>query len=97
MIDYSCFETMEEDEGYKLLERKSVNDRTLICWYNPKEQQISLALFHTLKNFKGSSLYSRWGYPTYYVGGMYTEDEAAEVVSLYIKDMEADNCWWETK
>lgn len=86
---------MDEDEGWKLLERKSINNRTLIAWYNPIDSIISIALFHLTENLRNSSTYTNWGYPVYFVTDMNTPKEAAEVVSLYLQDMEASNFWWE--
>lgn len=91
-------ETIDEEEGWKLLERKSINDRTLICWHNPDTSVVSLCLFHLTEQpneLSKRSPYSTWGYATAFVTGMYTLSEASEVVSLYLQDMEKDNFWWE--
>jgi len=37
---------IDEYEGWKLLEDKTINDRTLVCWYNPENEIISLCLFN---------------------------------------------------
>ena len=88
-----------EDQGWKLLEEKSINDRTLVAWYNPNDKVISLAIFHLTDQpnelSKRAKLLSTWGYPTHFATQMMTAKEAAEVVSLYLKDMENDSCWWE--
>jgi hypothetical protein len=91
-------ETIDEEEGWKLLERKTINDRTLICWYNPDTNIVSLCLFHLTERpneLSKRSPESTWGFATAYVTGMYTLKEASEVVSLYLQDMEADRFWWE--
>jgi hypothetical protein len=88
---------LEEDYGWLLLEKKTINDRTLICWYNPNDSIISLCLFHLepINRLSQSSPETTWGYATKLVTGMYTEKEAAEVVGLYLNDMETANYWWE--
>jgi hypothetical protein len=86
------------NKGWKLLEQKSINDRTIVVWYNPQEAVISLIIFHLTdqpNEFSKQSPYSTWGWATYYTSQMYTEKEAAEVVSLFLQDMESDNYWWE--
>ena len=91
-------ETIDEEEGWKLLERKTINDRTLICWYNPDTNIVSLFLFHITEQpneLSKRSPYSTFGYATHYVTSMYTLKEASEVVSLYLQDMENDRFWWE--
>jgi len=92
------FGIIEEDEGWLLLEQKTINKRTLISWYNPNSQTISLFLFHNTEKpneFSQRATPSVWGYPTYFVTNMMTTKEASEVVSLYLQDMEKDNFWWE--
>jgi hypothetical protein len=90
------FDILEEDDGWKLLEERSINDRTLVCWYNPNNQIISVALFHLTDNIRNISVKNDfWGFPTYYVTRMHTPTEAANIVSLYLKDMEDGNFWWE--
>lgn len=89
---------INEENGWKLLEEKSINDRTLICWHNPNDNIISLVLFNLTEQpnaLSQRSPYSNWGYVTYMVTNMYTPKEAAEVVGLYLKDMEKENYWWE--
>jgi hypothetical protein len=88
----------ETEDGWKLLEEKSINDRTLVCWYNPNDSIISLVIFHLTEQpnaLSQRSPHSNWGYVTHMVTRMYTIKEAGEVVSLYLQDMEKDNCWWE--
>lgn len=92
-------ETIDEQEGWKLLERKSINDRTIICWFNPDDNIISLCIFNLNEQpneLSKRSPYSTWGYITHMVTQMYTPKEAAEVVSLYLQDMEKENYWWES-
>jgi hypothetical protein len=87
-----------EDDGWKLLEQVSINDRSLVCWYNPNDGVISLSLFHLTEQpneISKRSPYTTWGFVTGMVSGMYTEREAAEVVSLYLQDIERENFWWE--
>ena len=91
-------DVLEENDGWKLLEEKTFNDRTLVCWYNPNDSVISLMLFHLTdqpNEISQRSPYTTWGYMTYAVSGMYTCEEAANVVSLYLQDMEKENFWWE--
>jgi hypothetical protein len=91
---------LEEDDGWKLLEQRTINDRTIIAWYNPTTTNISLCLFHLTDQPNSLSLnspYSTWGYVTHMETGMYTCKEAAEVVSLYLQDLENGNYWWENK
>jgi hypothetical protein len=90
--------TISEDKGWKLLEQITINDRSLICWYNPNDGVISLSLFHLTdqpNELSKKSPYSTWGYVTYLVTNMMTSVEAAEVVGLYLKDIENENAWWE--
>ena len=89
---------LSEDEGWKLLEQITINDRTLICWYNPDDKIISLSLFHLTEQpneISKKSPYTTWGYVTYLTTNMMSVSEAAEVVSLYLKDIENENAWWE--
>lgn len=89
---------IKEDEGWKLLEEISINDRTLIAWYNPNDGIISLILAHLDEQpneLSRKSPYTTWGYITHFVTAMYTCKEAAEVVGLYLKDLEGENYWWE--
>jgi len=88
----------EEQDEWKLLEEITINDRTLIAWYNPNDSIISLVITHLFEQpneLSKRSPYSNWGYITHMETNMYTCAEAAEVVSLYLQDMEKDNAWWE--
>lgn len=87
-----------EEDGWKLLEERTFNDRTLIAWYNPDNSVISLMISHLTdqpNNMSKRSPYTTWGYITHMVTRMYTCKEASEVVSLYLKDIESENYWWE--
>lgn len=89
---------ISEEEGWKLLEEITINDRSLVCWYNPKDSIISLSLFHLTdqpNEISRLSPYTTWGYITHMETNMLTSREAAEVVSLYLKDLENDKIWWE--
>ncbi len=91
-------EVIQEDDGWKLLEQTTVNDRTLIAWYNPDTTDIGICLFHLTdqpNELSKKSPHSTWGYVTYMIDGMYSEKEAAQVVCLYLKDIENGNYWWE--
>lgn len=87
-----------EDKSWKLLEEKSINDRTLIAWYAPEQKMISLVIFNLTdqpNEISKKAPYSNWGFLTHYVSQMYTSEEAAKVVSLYLQDMESEKYWWE--
>jgi len=88
---------IDEYEGWKLLEDKTINDRTLVCWYNPENEIISLCLFNIYQTNELSkrTAETTWGFITHAVSEMHTCDEAAEIVGLYLKDMESENYWWE--
>lgn len=91
-------EVISEDQGWKLLEQKTINDRSLICWYNPNDKIISLSIFHLTdqpNELSKRSPYTTWGYVTFMTTNMMTVQEAAEVVGLYLKDIENDNAFWE--
>lgn len=95
----SYFKVLDEKDGYKLLEEKTINDRTLLCYYNPTDRTISLMLFHLTdqpNSVSKRSPYTTWGYLTFFTTNMMSEKEAAEVVSLYLQDMEKDNYFWES-
>lgn len=89
---------IEENNGWKLLEQFTSNDRTVVAWYNPENTTISLMIFHLTDQpnwLSQKSPYTTWGYLTHAVSKMYTCQEAAKVVGLYLKDLEAENYWWE--
>lgn len=86
------------DDGWRLLEQVTFNDRTLLCWYNADNSTIGLFLFNAFdrpNEMSKKSPESTYGYVTHSVSSIYTEKEAAEVVGLYLKDLENDNIWWE--
>lgn len=92
------FSILQEDGNFQLLELKKNHERTLICWLNTDDNIVSIALFH--KNEKPNALSHRvlltkWGYPTYFISNM-TTTEAANIVTLYLKDIQDENFWWET-
>lgn len=96
LVDFN--KPISEDEGWKLLEEKTINDRTVIAWYNPDTDIISLMIAHLTdqpNELSRQSPYTTWGYVTHMVSKMTTCKEAAEVVSLYLQDIENDNFWWE--
>ena len=91
---------IDEQDGWKLLEEYTFNDRTLIAWYNDDDGIISLILTHLTdqpNELSKRSPYTTWGYVTWMVSEMHTCEEAASVVSLYMQDMEKENWWWEKK
>ena len=98
LVNLSSLKPKKEVDGWKLLEERTISDRTLIAWYNPNEKVISLIICHISEQpnqLSRKSPYSNWGYVTHFVTRMHTPKEAAEVVSLYLQDMENDRCWWE--
>lgn len=90
---------IDQEDGWKLLEQVSINDRTLIAWYNPEDGIISLMIGHLTdqpNELSKRSPYTTWGYITHVVTGVYTCEEAGNVVSLYLQDMESEKYWWES-
>jgi hypothetical protein len=88
----------DKEDGWRLLEEKTINDRTLVAFYNDDQKIAGLMLFHLTDQPNQLSLRApeaHWGFCTHMVLDMYTLKEAGEVVSLYLKDMETDNAWWE--
>lgn len=91
---------IDEEDGWKLLEEFTFNDRTLVAWYNPNSGVFSLLTTHITdqpNELSKRSPHTTWGYVTHIVSGIYTCTEASEVVSLYMKDLESNNAWWEDK
>lgn len=91
-------QVIQEDCGWKLLEQRTFNDITIICWFNPNDNIISLSLFNLVEQpnaLSRRSPFTTWGFATYMVSNMMTVKEAAEVVGLYMKDIENNNLWWE--
>lgn len=87
-----------ETNKSRLLEEKTINDRSLVCWYEEDTKQAKFMIFHLTdqpNEISKKSPYTNWGYLTLLITGIYTLQEAAQVVSLYLQDMEKDNCWWE--
>ena len=89
---------IEQDSERKLLEQITINDRSLVAWYEMDTESISLMLFHydeRPNDLSKLSPYTTWGYLTRSEEKMMSEAEAAEVVSLYLQDIENQNFWWE--
>lgn len=89
---------IDEDDGWLLLERQTINDRTLLCWYSPTKGEINIAIFNLVEPINSlakRSSESQWGWMTHFIENIKTEIEATEVVNLYLKDMQTDNYWWE--
>ena len=85
-------------DSWKCLEQISINDRSLVCWYDTENQRIGVCLFHLHNKpnlISKKSLYTTWGYITHVVDNINDEKEAAEVVGLYLQDIEKENYWWE--
>ncbi len=97
MKDFYPFEVKQSDEGFILLELREIQDRTLICWYNPNYGDISINLFHKVPTNELSKRHgpSEWGYPAKYITEIQSTMEASEIVGLYLQDMEKGNFWWE--
>jgi hypothetical protein len=92
------FSVLDQDENILLLERVISNGRTLICWINTDDDIISISLFNLFQRpnrLSRKSTKKIWGYPTHFVSNIETCQEAAEVVTLYVKDFEKENYWWE--
>lgn len=90
---------IDEDDGWLLLERQTINDRTLLCWYNPNIDQISISLFNLLEQpnqLSQMSTESQWGYMTHYIQDIKSDREATELVNLYLEDLNKENYWWES-
>ena len=95
------FETPpKKEDGWKLLEEFTNSTRKLVAWYNPNDGNFSLIITHLHDQPNALSKkghLTKYGYITNLITGMYTCKEAAEVVSLYLTDLQQDNCWWEDR
>jgi len=84
----------------KILERYSYNNRTLIASYESESKIISMVIFNSIEQvndrFK-SMKRTKWGFVTYFVDNMVAGSETAQVIGLYIKDIENKNYWWENQ
>lgn len=92
------FNPLDEKDEWKLLEEKTINDRSLVAWYCPDTSIISFVLTHISDKpnaLSERSPYTTWGYITHLETKMHTAKEAAEVISLYLQDLEQENYWWE--
>ena len=92
------FKVIEEEDGWKILEKFTINDRTLLCWHSPNTETTSLSLFHLTdqpNDLSKRSNITQWGYTTHHIPQFQSLPEAAEVVSLFLQDMEKENFWWE--
>ena len=86
------------NKDWKLLEYITINDRTLLCYYNGDLNQSGLLIFHltdTPNELSRRSPYATYGYCTHIVFNMHTLKEAAEIYGLYLKDINDENFWWE--
>ena len=97
MSKFNPFTAIDEQDGWKLLEQQTINDRTLICHYNPSVEDYTITLFCLYPTNELSKRVSEnvWGFATKFITNIYDVHEAAEVVSLYLQDMEKNNFWWE--
>lgn len=83
-----------------LLEKKEHNDRIMVCWGNKESNDSDMALHISIlvKDVppEHASVYSKheWGYLEHSVGNIGTTQEAAELFSLFLQDIEQDNIWW---
>ena len=86
-----------QDGPFKLLEQTTINERTLVSWYNEKHQDISIALFanHRPNELSKRVSQSEWGFATKFITNIATTEEASNLVGLYLKDMKNMNFWWE--
>ena len=92
------FNIIDRDDNMILLERRTFNGRTLLCWYNEDTYQANVCIFNLEErpnSLSQRSTESQWGWMTHFIQNIETIPEAAEVVSLYLQDMEKDNFWWE--
>lgn len=91
---------LSNDKDWKLLEWITINDITLLCYYNGDLKQSGLIIFNLESQpneLSRRSPLSTWGYCTHAVFNMHTLKEAAEIYGLYLKDIESDNVWWENE
>jgi len=87
------------NKEWKLLEEKTINDRTIIVWYNPSVKTVNFVMFHLTdqpNEISKKSPHSHWGFVTFFVFNISYIKEASEVVSLYMQDLENGNYWWES-
>jgi hypothetical protein len=81
-----------------LIEQVSFNDRSLVAWYDSSTRLYALAMFHVdekVNKVAKHSPYTTWGYVTRVSDGMTSAQEASEVIGHFMKDMLAENYWWE--
>ena len=95
-MGYLKLKTIDEDNDIKLLEQITINDRSLVATYDKKKKNFQMTIFHlTEKPTNMPIVESTWGFVRLFVDKMLTTKEAAEVVGLYMKDIENENYWWE--
>lgn len=95
---FKPFNIIDKDDNMILLERRTFNGRTLLCWYNESTEQANITLFNLSEQPNDLSQHvveSQWGWMTHFVQNIETIPETSEVVSLYLQDMEKENFWWE--
>lgn len=89
----------DKEDGWRLLEEKTINDRTLVAFYNEDQKTSGLMIFHLTDQpnelSKKAPESHTWGFCTHMILNIHTLKEASEVVSLYLIDMETDKFWWE--
>lgn len=89
---------IDEDNGWLLLERQTINDRTLLCWYNPDTGYISVSLFHQYEKpneLSKRAVESQWGWMTHFVDHIPNSMQATEIVNNFLSNLEKNNTWWE--
>lgn len=87
-----------EEDGWKLLEQNTFDNRSIVVWYNPDNHTISLMLgiFNDQPNeLSLNSPNTPWGYITHMVSNMHSTEEASKVVRAYVQDMKDGYYWWE--
>jgi len=91
---------MLDTDNVKLLEEISINDRTIISWYDADFDKYSIIIFHLYEQPNAMAKQcecSTWGYPTHLITNISTMYEAVEVFTLFLKDFESQNYWWENE
>lgn len=89
---------IKRDGKFLLLKKKSLNNRTLLAWYNMEDDIFSIALFNQVdrpNKLSAKASFTEWGYPTYFISDILDVNEAHNVSKLYLEDIASKNFWWE--